>query len=363
MGGSQILTINAGSSSIKCALFDAVSAKQLRQVTYQSSDNFFSQLIEWFDDAPIEAVGHRIVHGGNDYTQPVLATSDVISRLEDLIPLDPQHLPTQLHVLKLSLSHFNHQPQVLCFDTAFHSQMPEKAQTLPLPIKYRRRGLRKFGFHGLSYESILDQLIKIDPKNQTNRIIVAHLGSGASLAAIHNSQSIDTTMGFSPASGIMMSTRSGDIDPNLYSYLAQYDRMSAKDIRRLFNFESGLLGLSGQTGSMKQLIALEQTNHQAALAIDMFCYSIQKTIGSYVAAMNGLDVLVFTGGIGEAAPMIRQRVCQQLSFIGIDLDKQANTQNQPLISSPSSLVKVYVLETNEAAIIANHTKITTRGDL
>jgi acetate kinase len=246
---------------------------------------------------------------------------------------------------------------VVCYDTAFHRDMPQVAQLLPIPRRYLRRGIRRYGFHGLSYTYLLEELQRLgDPAAGTGRVILAHLGSGASMAAVKAGRCIDTSMGFTPAAGFMMSTRSGDLDPGLMGYLARHEHLSSAKLQRLVNHESGLLGVSGISGDVRDLLACEGKDFRAEAALELFCYQARKWLAGFAAALGGLDTLVFSGGIGENAAPIRARICQDLAFLGIELDEERNAQHAPLISRGTAPVRVRVIPTDEEIVIARTTQ-------
>lgn len=379
--GKNIITINAGSSSVKFTVYDTIGSNifsgeikniGLEKTNFKVNDKENNQILseeveasshaeatklltDWItknlNNDEISAIGHRVVHGGPDYCSPIVIDDQVLNNLTKLMPLDPDHLPVEIELINALKEVFPETTQVACFDTAFHHDMPAVAQLLPIPKYLRDKGLKRYGFHGLSYEYIMSQLAS--QNLNAGKVVVAHLGSGSSLAAIKDGRSIDTTMGLSPAGGLIMSTRSGDIDPSLAVYLARYENFDAEQLNDLFNNQSGLLGVSGESADMKYLIEIEDTNPDAKNAVDMFCYQVKKYIGSYAAILGGIDTLVFTGGIGEAAPKIRQRVCESLQFLGIDIDESFNQAGEQKISSGSSRVSVFVIPTDESKSIFN----------
>jgi acetate kinase len=384
-GASRILALNAGSSSIKFAVFDATEPPLRRwsgelQGIGQSRPMFRAHaqdeadpaaqvvhapdhaaasgvVLEWIArhaaGPPLAAIGHRVVHGGPDFSAPQLVTVDLVTALHRFSAFDPEHLPAELGLIEASRQRFPGVPQVACFDTAFHHDLPEVASRLPLPRRYAEQGVRRYGFHGLSYAFLMRALAAVDNGSvASGRVILAHLGSGASLAAVRDGRPMDTTMSFTPTSGVPMSTRSGDLDPSLYRYLAQTESMSPARFNALVNDESGLLGVSGTSGDMHDLLAREADDAHAAEAVAMFCYEVRKRIGAFAAVLGGLDVLVFAGGIGEHAPTIRQRICEGLGFLGIELDAQRNAGDPSRISLPSGRVAVYVMATDEEIMIA-----------
>ena len=303
--------------------------------------------------AEFAAVGHRVVHGGPHYFTPQRVTPKLVEALHGLSPFDPEHLPAELELIAAVQHRFPEIPQVACFDTAFHHRLPRVAQLLPIPRRFETAGVRRYGFHGLSYEFLLGELARLGGHAATRgRVILAHLGSGASLTAVRDGQSIDTTMGFTPTAGLVMGTRTGDLDPGLVAYLASTEKMSAAQFSRLVNHESGLLGVSGTSADMRELLAHEATDFRAAEAIALFCYQAKKYLGAYVAALGGLDTLVFSGGIGENCPAIRARICEGLGIFGIELNKARNAAGAPLISAEAGRVTVRVIHTDEELVIA-----------
>jgi acetate kinase len=307
------------------------------------------QLLEEQSLPKATVVGHRIVHGGREHLTPTSIDRPLIESLRALIPLAPLHLPAAISGLEAALEHWPGLLQVACFDTSFHARMPEYAARFPVPAPLFEQGVRRYGFHGLSYEYILSTLG--DPPPQ--RVIVAHLGNGASLAAIQAGQSIDTTMGFTPAGGIMMGTRTGDLDPGVLLYLIREKGYPEDRLEQLLERESGLLGIAGSS-DMRQLVERAEHDERAGLAIQMMGYQIRKSIGAYIAALGGLDVLVFTGGIGEHTPAIRREACRGLSAFGVALDDTKNERNAPAIHAEASASRVLVIETDEDRMIARH---------
>jgi acetate kinase len=301
------------------------------------------------------------VHGGARYHDPQRITPEFLSELEKLVPLDPDHLPEAIRGIQFVGKKFPQLAQVACFDTAFHSSLPTVAKMYALPRRFYDEGVLRYGFHGLSYEYIVGELRKLDAKQAAGRVIVAHLGSGASIVALKDGKSMDTSMGFTPLEGLVMSTRSGDVDPGLLLYLLAEEKMPAKDAGALLNKQSGLLGVSGSTGDMRELQEKAKQDPHAAEAIDLFCYRAKKYIGAYAAALGGLDALVFTGGIGERASAIRERICTGLDFLGIRIDATQNAANAPVISATDSHVNVRVIQTNEDLMIVQHV-ITVLGE-
>ena len=381
----RILTINGGSSSIKFALFEA--GDSLRQILeggieriglpeatlqvkgVEQADNFsrlvtapdhtvaVGALMDWIADREgrdaLTAVGHRVVHGGPKYYKPQRITAEMVEELRHLSPFDPDHMPEEILLTEAFHRRFPDLPQVACFDTAFHHDLPRVAQLLPIPRRYEAQGVRRYGFHGLSYAFLMEELARLgDPAATTGRVILGHLGNGASLAAVRDGQSLDTSMSFTPTAGVPMSTRSGDLDPGLVWYLARTEKMSAKQFNEMVNFQSGLLGVSETSFDMRDLLDRETQDVRAAEAVALFCYQVKKLIGAFAAALGGLDTLVFAGGIGENAPAVRARICDGLGFLGIGIDEKRNAANEGVISAAASRVAVRVIRTDEERMIA-----------
>lgn len=379
---STILTINGGSSSIKFALFEVAGSFQrivegkidrigLPQATLnvKGRDNFSKPvaasdhaaavdvLMDWIEKCwgkeALTAVGHRIVHGGPRYSQPQRITVEMIDELNKLKPFDPEHLPEEILLTTAFHHRFPNLPQVACFDTDFHHDLPRVAQMLPIPRRYEAQGVRRYGFHGLSYEFLMGELARLEGcEVAQGRVILAHLGNGASLAAVHHGKSIDTSMGFTPTAGILMSTRSGDLDPGLFWYLAQEEGFNPKQFNAMVNFHSGLLGISETSSDMRDLLGREAHDVRAAEAIALFCYQVKKWIGAFAAALGGLDTLIFAGGIGENAPKVRGQICETLGFLGIEIEEKCNAANEGIISTAKSRVMVRVIPTDEEWMIA-----------
>jgi acetate kinase len=381
----RILTINGGSSSIKFALFEAgdtlrrildggIERIGLPEATFRvkgsgKEDNFSRSikapdhaaavgvLMDWIEQRSgrdaLTAVGHRVVHGGPEYYKPQRITAEMVTELKTLSPFDPDHMPEEILLTEAFRRRFPDLPQVACFDTAFHHDLPRVAQMLPIPRHYEAQGVRRYGFHGLSYQFLMEELARLaGPEVARGRIVLAHLGNGASLAAVHDRKSVDTSMSFTPTAGVPMSTRTGDLDPGLVWYLARTENMSAKDFNDMVNFQSGLLGISETTSDMRDLLKHETQDVRAAEAVALFCYQVKKWIGSFAAALGGIETLVFSGGIGENAPAVRARICDGLGFLGIELEEKHNAANEGVISAASSRVVVRVIRTNEEQIIA-----------
>jgi acetate kinase len=380
----RILTINGGSSSIKSALFEVGDPLQrilrggierigLPGATFQmkgleKADNFsrsikapdyptaVDALMDWIEENsrhdPLSAVGHRVVHGGPKYSKPQRITTEMVQYLHGLCPFDPEHLPGEILLIEAFQRRFPALPQVACFDTAFHHDLPQMARLLPIPRRYEAQGVRRYGFHGLSYTFLIEELARLaGPETAKGRVILAHLGNGASLAAVRDGKSMDTSMSFTPTAGVPMSTRSGDLDPGLGWYLARTENMSPKQFNAMVNAQSGLLGISETSSDMRDLLNCESKDVRAAEAVDVFCYQVKKWIGGFAAALGGLDTLVFAGGIGEKASGIRTRICDGLGFLGITIDEKANALNESVISEKGR-VTVRVIATDEELMIA-----------
>ena len=382
-----ILTINAGSSSIRFAIYAAAAPPERLlagkldrlagpQAVLTVSEGMkgseervelgrseqrppVDSLLDWLAAHPlfarVEAVGHRVVHG-MQRTKPEQVTPELLRDLKRIVPYDPEHLPREIALIEALTRRFPALPQVACFDTAFHRTMPTVATLLPIPRRYAAKGVLRYGFHGLSYTFLVQELGRQgDAAAKRGRVILAHLGNGASLAAVRDGRSIDTTMGFTPAAGLPMSTRTGDLDPGVMSYLAQSESLDPAALQRMVNHESGLLGVSESSGDVRDLLASESADVRAAEALALFCYQAKQWIGAFAAALGGLDTLVFAGGIGENSAAIRARICAGLEFLGIELDAAPNAAGAPLISLDSSRVAVRVIRTDEESVIASLT--------
>ena len=331
-----------------------------RQVTRDIGDldhpSAAAFLIDWLDKriglASIAAVGHRVVNGGARYYKPQLITREMLDELRRISAYAPEHLPAEIGIIDLLQKRLANLPQVACFDTAFHRDMPRVARILPIPRRFQAEGVERYGFHGLSYSFLMDELARAGTEAASGRVILAHLGNGASLAAVRAGKCIDTSMGFTPAAGVPMSTRSGDLDPGLAWYLAQTANMTPEQFNRMVNHESGLLGVSETSSDVRDLLAREAGDVRAAEAVALFCYQVRKFIGAYAAALGGLDTLVFAGGIGENAADIRSRICADLGFLGVRLDPTRNATNAPVISAAEGGVDVRVIRTDEEVMIA-----------
>lgn len=383
--GARILTVNGGSSSIKFAVYqmgepprrglrgkvDRIGLRGthfvfndparkwhddrgIGELDYRSAAIF---LLDWLDEqiglSSITAVGHRVVNGGAKYREPHRITREVLEELRRISAYAPEHLPSEIELIDMVDERTPGVPQVACFDTAFHRDMPRVARILPIPRRFATKGVERYGFHGLSYEFLMEELARVSGVEATKgRVILCHLGNGASLAAVRGGKSIDTSMGFTPAAGVPMSTRSGDLDPGLVWYLAQTEDITAQQFNKMINHESGLLGVSETSSDLRDLLGREANDIRAAEAVALFCYKVKKWIGAFAAALGGLDTLIFAGGIGENAPAIRARICEGLSFLGIQFDENRNAAGEPVISADAGHVQVRVIRTDEDVIIA-----------
>ncbi|HEV7126844.1 MAG TPA: acetate/propionate family kinase [Ktedonobacterales bacterium] len=388
-----ILTINIGSSSLKCSIYSMGDTERLvivgSMTRIGTTSGRFSvvngqgqpvieetlvlpdhgaavrRLLNWIIAEAqlrhLDAVGHRVVHGGTWFTQPTPISEEMLSTLTSLTPLAPEHLPHQIAAIHAIEQALPDAQQVACFDTAFHHQMPAVAKHYALPKRLTDAGIVRYGFHGLSYEYIVSALCQASGDGTANgRIIIAHLGNGASMVAVLDGRSIDTTMGFTPTGGLVMGTRSGDLDPGVILYAIEELGLDPATVRRLVSHQAGLLGVSGSSGDMGELLRQETVDAQAVTAIALFCYQARKFLGSLATVLGGIDTLIFTAGIGEHIPAIRARVCAGLEFLGIALDPARNEVNAPLISRDDSPTAVRVMRTNEELMIARHTAAALR---
>ncbi|MDR3632882.1 MAG: acetate/propionate family kinase [Isosphaeraceae bacterium] len=384
-GHSRILTINGGSSSLKFALVQWTDL--IARVLSGRVDRIGLENALWVMNGPdgsreeerwvvapdvraavrlvidrlersggfaaIASVGHRVVHGGSRYHQPDRVTAELIEELRKVSAYDPDHLPGEIELIETFRTRDPDLPQVACVDTAFHHDMPRVAQIVPIPRRYEAAGVRRYGFHGLSYAYLMEELARVAPPEEARgRVILAHLGAGASLAAVQGGHSVDTTMGFTPASGLVMGTRTGDLDPGLVQFLSRSEGMTADRFDNLVNHESGLLGVSETSSDVRDLLARQNGDVRAAEVVRSFYYRVKQWIGGFAATLGGLDALVFAGGIGENAPEIRRRICAGLGFVGIALDEGRNTAGALLISTDPGPVKVRVIHTDEELMIA-----------
>lgn len=314
-------------------------------------------LMDWFGEHigenALSAVGHRVVHGGPTYSEPQKVSPEMVEQLHRLSPLDPKHLPGEIMLIEAFQRKFPEVPQVACFDTAFHHDLPRVARLLPIPRRYEAQGVRRYGFHGLSYAYLMDELTRLAGAEAAQcRVILTHLGNGASLSAMHHGKPVDTSMGFTPTAGVPMSTRSGDLDPGLVWYLAHTEQMNVQQFNEMVNFRSGLLGVSETSSDMRDLLDLATQDIRSAEAVELFCYQVKKWIGAFAAALGGLDTLIFAGGIGENMPTVRARICDGLGFLGISLEEKLNAANAGVISAEASRVAVRVIRTDEELMIA-----------
>jgi acetate kinase len=314
-------------------------------------------LMDWIEQrighTALSAVGHRVLQGGAKYYEPQRITAQIVAELRQLSPYDPDHMPEEILLTEAFHRRFPDLPQIACFDTAFHHDLPRVAQILPIPRRFEAAGVRRYGFHGLSYQFLMGELERLDGMEAAQgRVILAHLGNGASLAAVLHGKSVDTSMSFTPTAGIPMSTRSGDLDPGLIWYLSRAEKMSAKQLNEMVNLKSGLLGVSETSSDMRDLLEQETHDVRAAEAVSLFCYQVKKWIGAFAAALGGVDTLVFAGGIGENAPSVRARICEGLGFLGIELEEKRNAANECVISPAASRVAVRMIRTDEELMIA-----------
>jgi acetate kinase len=390
----SVLAINAGSSSIRLAVFapgaapvrlrggkiERIGSKDAqlsvaetgvaetgapdgqRRIAIDGSSfsSALGGLMTWLESqrwiGEVRAVGHRVVHGMTR-TEPQRATAELIEELKRIGTLDPEHIPQEVELVEAFCKRFPGLPQVLCFDTEFHRGMPRRATLLPIPRRYDAAGVRRYGFHGLSYTYLMQELGRLgDPSAIRGRVILAHLGSGCSLAAVRDGHCIDTTMGFTPTGGLMMGTRCGDLDPGALIHLAESGAMDVAALRRMVNHESGMMGVSESSADIRDLLDRESADRRAAEAVELFCYLAKKAVASFAGALGGLDTLVFSGGIGENSPDARARICEGLDFLGIELCPASNARNAGVISGDAgAAVKVRVIRTDEESVIAQLT--------
>jgi acetate kinase len=385
LANPDILTINAGSSSIKFALYQTgerleqrlqgsvdriglpgtkltfgdSAGKKKGSLVLETSDtrSVSNSLIDWLEDqidfSSIKGVGHRVVFGMT-HTDPERVTQELLNELHRFISFDTDHMPAEVELIEVLRQRYPSMLQVACFDTAFHCTMPRVAKLLPIPRRFDAKGIRRYGFHGLSYAYLIEELARVaDTKEALRRVILAHLGSGASMAAVLEGKSIDTSMGFTPAGGLMMGTRPGDLDPGVAWYMMKSEHLTPKQFNEVINHGSGLLGISETSSDMRDLLAMETDDVRAAEAVALFCYQAKKWIGAFAAALGGLDTLVFAGGIGENCPVARSRICEGLGFLGIELDGKRNQESEGIISAATGGVTVRVIHTDEERVIAN----------
>ncbi len=383
---SKILTINAGSSSIKFSVYQynevlkIILHGKIERIGTPTAGFVYTRheevaihepvpakdiagaalfLIDWLEKEIsfkyINAVGHRIVQGMR-HTGPVIINQEIIEEFKQISVFDPDHMPGAIVLIEKIREKYPTIKQVACFDTAFHAAIPRVASMFALPRHFEKDGIRRYGFHGISYQYLMEKLLLLGGASLCNgKLILAHLGSGASMAAVKDGKCIDTSMGFTPAGGFMMGTRTGDLDPGIISWLLQKNKLNADQLNSIINHESGLLGVSETTADMGDLLKIEKSDPRAADAIALFCYQVKKTLCAYAGVLGGLDTIVFTGGIGENAFKVRSRICADLDFLGIALNDNYNQHNNQLISSTDSKVAVYVIPTNEELMIAKET--------
>ena len=383
--GAYVLTINGGSSSIKFALYQwgdpprrglqgKIDRIGLPGTSFAFHDHARDQresqvigdrdhaaaarfLCDWLAQRigfnSIGAVGHRIVNGGARLYEPQTVNAALLDELRRISAYAPEHLPVEIAMIDLFRERAPNLPQVACFDTAFHRSLPRVARILPIPRRFQADGVERYGFHGLSYAFLMEELARVaGAEAALGKVILAHLGNGASLAAVRDGKCIDTSMGFTPAAGVPMSTRSGDLDPGLVWYFAQTEHMTAQQFHKMINHQSGLLGISETSSDLRDLLDRESGDIRAAEAVAVFCYQVKKWIGAFAAALGGLETLVFSGGIGENSSVVRPRICEVLGFLGIQLDEIRNSASEPVISADVGRVKVRVIRTDEDMVIA-----------
>jgi len=381
----SVLTVNSGSSSLRFALLDGLESLprilvgRFERIGSPGARLSFTDLLanrsgERMIDAPdqvacvpllvellektagvssISAVGHRVVHGGPRYREPRRVDGAMLEELRRISSFAPNHLPATIALMEIFAARFPEVPQIACFDTAFHSTLPRVARLLPIPRRYEAKGVQRYGFHGLSYSFLMQEIEAVaGAKAARGRVVLAHLGNGASMTAVRDGKSMDTSMGFTPAAGLVMSTRSGDLDPGLVAFLGRSEQMSETQFDRMIHDESGLLGVSETSSDMRDLLAREAVDVRAAEAVALFCYQAKKWLGAFAAALGGLDTLVFAGGIGENNPSVRARICEGLVFLGIELNEARNSENAPVISKDAARVTVRVIRTDEELMIA-----------
>jgi acetate kinase len=380
----MILTVNSGSSSIKFAVYQTyrqlektisgqisriglpgtmlsfkkggITEKQTHTGNIGDYAIAINYLISWLETevniAEIKAIGHRVVHGMH-HTRPTFIDAKLVEDLKNTIPYDPDHLPNEIKLMEAFQLHYPEIPQFACFDTFFHDTMPRVAKLLPIPRRFTDEGIHRYGFHGLSYQFLMQELENLVGKEAAmGRVILAHLGNGASITAVLQGKSQDTSMGFTPAGGLPMSTRAGDLDPGVAWLMMKQEKLSPLKFSEMINQKSGLLGISETSGDMSDLLQQEAKDIRSAEAVNLFCYQVKKWIGAYAAVLGGIDYLVFAGGIGENAPLVRSRICEGLGFLGIELDNGRNDKNAPFISANESRVTVRIIPTDEELIIA-----------
>lgn len=379
----RVLTINSGSSSIKFSVYN-VEEKEERRVSgrleriglpdglfeargpgnvtlvderadFPDHTEALKRLLLWLKKEAVrpDAVAHRLVQGGPEFRNVRLVDEELVHTLKGLVAFAPEHLPHQLKAVEACKAAYPELPHVACFDTAFHATMPDIARRYPLPGGFHEEGIQRYGFHGLSYEYIAAELKAL---GRNGKAVIAHLGNGASMCAINDGRSVDTTMGFTPAGGLMMSSRTGDLDPGVMIYLLKEKGMTPDEVNGLVNHRAGLLGVSGISTDMEDLLSREKTDERAKVAVELFCYQAKKYLGALVAALGGIETLVFTAGIGENSPIVRKGICIGLGFLGIGLSPERNSRNEAVISKDESPVRVMVIKTNEELMMARRAK-------
>jgi acetate kinase len=388
-----ILAVNTGSSSIKFSLYESgeteellfsgsltriglkdgrfsvvdpegrfIDCERVDVPDHQAACRYVFSWLRQHGPGMPDAVGHRVVHGGPRHTASEKVTAELLDSVAELVPYAPEHLPQALNAIRYAANELPGVFQVACFDTAFHSTMPSIAKLCPIPEEFRREGVQRYGFHGLSYQYILNELqAEGYPLARKGRVILAHLGHGASMAAVLDGRSVETTMGFSPTGGLVMSTRTGDLDPGVMLFLVQQEHLDSAGLRDMVNKKSGLLGVSGLSDDMRDLLDAEAENEQARMAVELFCYSARKHIGALTTVLGGLDMIVFTGGIGQHSSEIRERICSGLGFLGVRIDQEQNVNHAGIISQDNSRVVVRVMETNEEVTIVRETRGVLEG--
>ncbi len=382
--GDSVLTLNAGSSSLKFALyrreeklnevfkgaienigtkntwlnFTDGSNKKGKEIhiNIQNRSDVISYLFQWLEAqrafGMVKAIGHRVVYGIK-YTSPQCVTPELIKELKAISVYDPEHLPLEIELIERCVDRYPEMVQVACFDTSFHASMPAIAKLLPIPRKFAAMGIQRYGFHGISFAYLMEELENLEGRERAGgKVILAHLGNGASLSAVYKRSSMDTSMGFTPASGLTMATRTGDLDPGVAWYFMEVQKFTPQQFNKLIHHQSGLLGISETSSDMRNLLKARATDSRAGEAVDLFCYQAKKWIGSFAAVLNGLDTLVFSGGIGEHSAEVRAGICEGLQFLGIELDEKRNDNNDAVISSAKSRVQVRVINTNEQLMMA-----------
>jgi acetate kinase len=371
---ASVLTVNAGSSSVKYALYELSDGAPRRvhggrvehlgaagngadpvpaaEAYALAGEKILGALADDPPAAPLVGVGHRVVHGGLEPHGHQCVTDGLLETLRGAQPLDLAHLPAEIALIELFRARLPDTPQVACFDSVFHHGLPRVAQLLPIPRRFDAHGVRRLGFHGLSFAYLMEALTAIDARAARGRVVLAHLGSGASLAAVHAGRPIDTSMAFTPTAGLVMATRPGDLDPGVLVYLLRRERLDPAALDDLVSNRSGLLGVSETTGDMEVLLRARATDPRAAEAVDLFCYQARKWVGAFAAALGGLDTLVFSGGIGEHAPAVRAAIADGLGFLGLALDAERNAANAAVISSAAGRVTARVIPTDEELMIA-----------